>query len=862
MTDESHDHISGRPYGSARSVIWSQEIPPRNSHFTGREEELRTLRERLADSSMEVLSQPPQTVYGLGGIGKTEIAVEYAHRYAADYDIVWWVRAEHVDRVRDSFVKLGRQLNLEDAFGYRDRSIWAVMDALRKGHPYRRWLLIFDNAARPETINEYIPRAPSGGHVIITSREQQWRRITRAEGIEVTEFALEESIEFLRKRVESLRTAPHAGPGDPGYDDARRLAQALDNLPIAMDHAAAYLDETGASVDAYLELYRKDPYGLLNVSVDTDYPLAVAATWSVSVALLDDDAAEMFKLCAFFSPEPIAEELFLEGGKDVQAPRALRAVLTDTRRVRQAVRQLHRYSLARIDGKRNVLIVHRVVQALTRSTVAMERAEASGEYQAAVHALLAASDPRNPDRENNDPQYDRSLQHLRPAGAIDTDNPALRRLIINQVRRLHMRGGFRDSLGLGEEALEVWRARLGPTNEQVLQLAVEVGIAMRLAGRADAAQKLNRETLELLRREYGEEHEVYLICANSYGGDLRALGRFKEAVELDKQLLPLFEQVFLPEHYRTLNVRNNLAADYRRLGRFRDALREDQINCAERERILGPSDLRTLTSKDAVALDQRGCGEYELALDVAREVMNVLSNRVGGDNPDVLNAHKGFAVALRKAGHHEAALRESEVVLQRYQEYYGGARHRYALRAAVNHINDLRLAERLVEAEEFGRETLAQAEKLGHEKADIVFAAMVNLAVVLRLRNDPVEAREKDEEAYAGISDYFGAEHPFALSAATNLASDMVAAGDLTEARELGEQILEVSRRVRGESHPDTLAIAANLSLDRRASGDVAGADELRDNTLRLYEQTLSMAHPIARVARNRGRVNVDMEPY
>jgi hypothetical protein len=837
------------------------EIPARNSHFTGRKEELETLRSRLADSSIEVLSQPPQAVYGLGGIGKTEIAVEYAHRYAAHYDVVWWVRAEHPDRVRDSFVKLGRQLNLQDSFGYRDRSVFTVMDALRTGNPYRRWLLIFDNAAQPEVIDEFIPKGPSGGHVIITSREQQWRRVTRAEGIEVTEFALQESIEFLRKRVKSLRAEAQTGPGDPGYDDARRLAVALGNLPIAMDHAAAYLDETGASVDAYLELYRKDPYGLLSMNVDTEYPLPVAATWSISAALLVDDAAEMFKLCAFFSPEPIAEELFLGGGSNVQAPRALKAMLNDPDRIRHAVRQLHRYSLARIDWKRNVVMVHRVVQAVTRSAVRMDRPEAWQEYQAAVHALLAASDPGNPDRENNDPQYERSLQHLRPAGAIDTDNLALRQLIINQVRRLHLRGGFRDSLGLGEEALAVWRIKLGETDKQVLELAVEVGIALRLAERTEEAQTLNRETLEILRREHGEQNDIYLICANSYGADLRALGRFDEALELDLGLLPLFEQEFLIEHPRTLNVRNNLAADYRRLGRFRDALREDQINAAERERTLGASDLRTLTSKDAISFDLRGCGEYEFALDMAREVMNVLRSRTGGDNPDVLNAYKGFAVALRKAGLHKDALQESEVVLQRYRDYYRETPHRYALRAAINRINDLRLAESLIDAERFGRETLAQAEELQSEKADIVYAAMVNLAVVLRLRNNPVEAREKDEHAYGGIAEYFGAEHPFALIAATNLASDMVAAGYLPEARELGERILEISRRVRGESHPDTLAIAANLSLDRQACGDIAAAEELREDTMSRYEQTLP-GHPIARVANNRGRVNVDIEPY
>jgi Tetratricopeptide repeat/NB-ARC domain len=811
---------------------------------------------------MEVLSQPPRAVYGLGGIGKTEIAVEYAHHYAGDYDIVWWVRAEHPDRVSDSFVKLGRQLNLQDLSGNRDRAIFSVLDALRKGQPYPRWLLIFDNATSPELISEYIPRGPSSGHVIITSREQRWRTVTKAEAIEVTEFPLNESIAFLRKRVKSLRADGADGPGTPGYDNAGRLAEELDNLPIAMDHAAAYLDETDASVDGYLELYRKDPYGALSLSVDNEYPRAVAATWSVSASLLDDDAAEIFRLCAFFSPEPIAEELFLGGGQTVQAPQALHAVLSDRRRFHQAVRQLHRYSLAKIDGNRNVLIVHRVVQAVTRSTVGLDRPEAVGEYQAAVHTLLAASDPLNPDRETNDPQYERSLQHLRPAGAIETDNPALRRLIINQVRRLHLRGGFRDSLGLGEQALEVWRERLGPTNEQVLELAVEVGIAMRLAGRTEEAQQLNRETRDLLLQEYGEENEIYLICANSYGGDLRALGQFAEALDLDQRLLPLFEQVFLPDHHRTLNVRNNLAADYRRLGRFRDALQEDQFNSAERERILGALDLRTLASKDAVSFDLRGCGEYELALDMAREVVNALENRIGGDNPDVLNAHKGFAVALRKAGLHEAALQESREVLHRYENYYGGTRHRYALRAAVNHINDLRLADDLADAEKFGRMTLAQAQEMQSESADIVYAAQVNLAVVLRLRSNPTEAREQDEDAYAGISEYFGPEHPFALTAATNLASDMVAAGYLHEGRDLGEKLLATSRVTRGESHPDTLAIAANLSLDREACEDHEAAEELREDTRLRYQQTLSTEHPIARIAANRGRVNVDIEPY
>ncbi|MGA5898600.1 FxSxx-COOH system tetratricopeptide repeat protein [Streptomyces venetus] len=849
----------------ARSLIFGDEIPARNPHFTGREEELRILRQRLTASAVEVLSQPPQAVFGLGGIGKTEIAAEYAHRFAKDYELVWWVRSEHEDRMRDAFVKLGKRLGLASTDGQRDKSIWTVMDALRSG-PYDRWLLIFDNATQPEVVKRYLPMGRPHGHVIITSREQQWRRHTKAEGIEVAQFSEEETVEFLRKRVPDLATHDeHGRPIDRAseqirHNDAVRLARALDNLPIAAEHAAAYLAETKRSASSYLEMFEENAHDLFSEHVDMDYPRVVATTWSISSRQLGPDATELFNLCAFFSPEPMAEELFLTGGRNVRAPEALAEVLADTRRFRQAARRLHRYSLAKADGKRNVLIVHRVVQRVTRGQIAIERPEDCEAYRTAVHTLLASTNPRNPDRESNDAQYERSLQHLVPAGALHTDNPDLRQLIVDQVRRLHLRGGHEESLRLGEAALKVWREKWGRDDERVLQLAVEVGIALRLAGRSKEARELNQEALELLTRNFGEDHEVTLICANSYGGDLRALGKFDDALELDLKLLPLFERVFLPHHPRTLNVRNNLGADYRRLGRFREALEHDERAYAERERVLGPTNLRTLTSKDSISHDLRGCGQYDLALDVARDVITALALRTGPETLDSLNAQKSFAVALRKAGHYEDALQESQRAVQRYLDFLG-EKHRYTLRAQINLINDLRVTDRLREAEELGRSTLALCPELDSPKGDITWATMVNLALVLR-RNNPEEARILDEGAVQGLSEVFGPEHPFTLQATANLASDLAAVGDTAGALELGERCYEAGGRVLGEKHPDTLAMGANLSLDRRATGDTRRAEDLRADVLRRYEEVLSVEHPVTRIAQQRGRISIDIEPY
>ncbi|MFD0855227.1 NB-ARC domain-containing protein, partial [Actinomadura adrarensis] len=198
--------------------IWGREVPFRNPHFTGRVAELAALRERLTGDSAVVVSQPATPLYGMGGVGKTEIAAEYCHRYSRDYDLVWWVRAEQEDTIRNALVALGRRMGLPDFHSQeRDYSAQIVLDALRAGDPYRSWLLVFDNATRPEVVSRYMPEGD--GHVIVTSRVAEWRRTLRSEGIEVAEFSPDETVSFLRKRVSAL------GPGD---DPAEETARAQD----------------------------------------------------------------------------------------------------------------------------------------------------------------------------------------------------------------------------------------------------------------------------------------------------------------------------------------------------------------------------------------------------------------------------------------------------------------------------------------------------------------------------------------------------------------------------------------------------------------------------------------------------------
>ena len=530
----------------------------------------------------------------MGGIGKTELATEYLHRKIDGYEIIWWIRAEHEDRVRDALADLGQRLELRQATadGTRDRTIAAVLDTLQSD-AFSSWLLVFDNAANPLDLQKYIPVGGPHKHVIITAREPNWPSYIVADRVEIAPFTDEESVSYLRRTVRSLAEGNglSAAEDTRRAGEARRLAATLGHLPIAVEHAAAYLAETNQSVAEYLTRFTQNAHQLLSEQpTETDLPAPVSGTWAMSITLLTSDAEHLFNLCSFFSPEPIAVDLFLKPGAGVDAPPGLADFLSSGQRFRAAAALLHRLSLARVDGARDLIQVHRVVQAVTQGRLRLHRVEAYRAYRAAVDTLLARSNPGNPDQGSSDHIYDLSLQHLESDYRfLRSKNPDLRALIIDQVRRLHRRGGHVEAMRFGQDALDVWREDLGEEDLQVLALSVEVSIAMYVGGHSADAHELILHIRPLLQRfTDGDGFKAFLLCENIYAEDLRARSQFREALALDLSILAKFEAVFGVHHERTLNVRNNIAIDYRQLGQFREALTTDERTLEDRRRSLGP----------------------------------------------------------------------------------------------------------------------------------------------------------------------------------------------------------------------------------------------------------------------------------
>ncbi len=335
-------------------------LPPRNRFFTGRENLFATIALRFGDT-------PPapvpvgQVLYGLGGVGKTQLALEYAHRHRGDYDVVWWVAAEQGTSVAAELAALARRLDVAEVAGQADMidSLWDVL------HGDVRWLLIFDNVEHRGDLEPYWPAI--GGHVLVTSRDPNWAGL--AQTLEVGVLDRAESITFLRSRVGSDAEAT----GD--------LADALDNLPLALEQAAAYVGQTKMTVDEYARLVRDRLPDALHRGEPFAYKKPVATTWSIALDELSASApaaAELLTLCAMLAPEDIPRDLPTRHAAEL--PDRLREVVADPFAYADAVGALVGFSLVSV--RNEALGVHRLVQAVVR-----ERAGSAGELSWAARAL-------------------------------------------------------------------------------------------------------------------------------------------------------------------------------------------------------------------------------------------------------------------------------------------------------------------------------------------------------------------------------------------------------------------------------------------------------------------------------------------
>ncbi|MFF2650351.1 FxSxx-COOH system tetratricopeptide repeat protein [Streptomyces sp. NPDC058045] len=820
-------------------------VPLPNANFTGREAHLRQLRAELSENrSAAVL---PQALYGLGGVGKTQLAIEYIRRHAEEYDLVWWVRAEQPAVIRSSLAALGSILGIKEGSDV-DGAVNRVIAALASGHPVRRWLLVLDNALGPEEVTPYIPHmvgVPGGaGHVIITSRDAGWADRVRAVKVDV--FTRDESITFLRRR------------GDMAEADAGRLADALGDLPLAVDQAAAWQASTGVALDEYLELLEHHRTDLLAETAGGG-SRPVSAVWQVSMSSLRDrnpGALELLRLLAHFGPDPIPQSL-LHNARLLNLPDALAATVRDPLSRSRAIRDIGRYSLLTIDNGAGTVQLHRLVRSVLQDSLDAQSAE---ELRHATHLLLAAHDPGDPEVRRNWDIYGEILPHAESSGMLTCDQADVRHTVLNLIRCLLARGDLRSGGSLARHAHETWTRTIGPDELQTISAARLLAATLRSRGSYREARDITEDALQRLRATVGEEHEDTLSATGALAADERATGDFAAALTLDETAYRMSKRVFGSDDVSTLTAGHNYAVSLRISGLFFKARELDHRVWQVRTMVLGATSRSTLFTLNNYARDMRECGQYAESRSRQEETVALYYQHYGEDHPHTLRALKNLSVANRKAGDFARGLELAVSVLESYRQ-----RDRElqpdTIAALTNLGNDLRLTGDLQGAARTGLQALDNYRETVGDHHPFTYVAALNHAVVLRALGETPRAHRLDQETVAGITEALWPDHPWVLMARANLATGMARLGDTAGSRELNTEISGRLTELLGETHPTTLAVRRNLALDLAAAGEDRQAGELSATVLDQYRGTLGENHPETRGCAAGVRAEMDIEP-
>lgn len=640
-------------------AVWN--MPARDPGFIGRSGLLQQLRDSLRSQTLTAVT----ALDGMGGIGKTALAVEYAYRFADDYDLVWWIQAENANVIGAQLADLATTAGWASA----DIDLTATVEIVRERlQRTSRWLLIFDNAENPSAVREWLPKGP--GHILITSRNSRWSGFARP--MDITTFPRAESIALIQHRLPSMDDV-HAG----------RLAEALGDLPLALAQAIAVLAETALPVDTYLAMLERNAAELSGQALPSRYPAPLAAALGISLQRLsehDPAAAQLLEVCASFAPEPVPIDLFPPAAPDLLEP--LATVASSDAALYQSVASIRQLGLARIDA--DGLQLHRLVSALLRDRLSF-RVRTAVRRQA--EAVLVAAEPPDSVDPAHWPRWAQLLPHLLTMDPATSENGRLRAMACEGVWYLLNRGDVRTARQLAEAYYQSWSRLFGPDTHDAIAAEVILSRADAEAGRYAEARERGADALARRRRLLGDDHPDTLNTANNLAVSLTELGRDQEARLLYEDTLMRQRRALGDDHPNTLVSASNLAITLRELGEHQRALQLDEDTLDRQRRLLGDDHPDTLRSVSNLADDLASLGDHEQALRLRQDTLDRRRRVLGDDHPDTLRAMADLAGEFDQLGRPEEARTLFEEAVARSRRVLG--EDHPATRAAVRGLSEL-----------------------------------------------------------------------------------------------------------------------------------------------------------------------------
>ena len=614
-------------------ILWN--VPfIRNPFFTGRDELLSRLHTQLKNRQSAAISQP-QSISGLGGIGKTQTAVEYAYRYCDEYSYILWVSAASRETLTLDFMKLADLLGLPEKDEQDQNIVVAAVKRWLAQHD--RWLLILDNADDVTIVYDFLP-TESKGHILLTTRAQTAGPLRK--GIELGKMDKEEGILLLLRRTKVLALDDPLEKA-PQHDRivAETLVAAVDGLPLALDQAGAYIEETGCSLSNYLELYQKQGAALLKRRGGSvsDHPQPVATTWSLSFQKVEQAnraAADLLRLCAFLAPDAIPEEILTTGAHHLGGK--LWPVAADPYRLEQAITALRAYSLLIRNPQERTITVHRLVQTVIGNTLQPETRDLW--KRRAVFALDAAF-----------PEVEFKTwlicNRLLPHALLCTT--WIEQLQIATLQAAHLlnqvglylkgRAQYAQAEPLYQQALNIYEQLLGSNHPDTATILNNLALLYVEQGKYEEAEPFFRRALVIRDQQLGAEHPYMAASLDNLANLYVNQGNYTQAEPLYQRALAIREQQLGPNHPNTATSLNNLGLLYAEQGKYREAEPLYQRALAIREQQLGTEHPNTATSLDNLANLYVNQGNYMLALPLLQRALAIRERRFGSQPPQYSN---------------------------------------------------------------------------------------------------------------------------------------------------------------------------------------------------------------------------------
>ena len=826
---------SGKTRSEKQSTKQAQRnLPfPRNHFFTGRDRLLERIHQTLRTTGAAAVS-------GMAGQGKTQTAVEYAYRHKSDYLPILWARADSREALISSFAGLAFTLNLPEASTVEQPVAVAAVKAWLESND--GWLLILDNADEIDVVREFLPQVRNSC-ILLTTVQAATGAI--AERVPIEDMEVDEGALFLFRRINRI---PRDGKLEDAKESDRLTAAAisaeLGGLPLALDQAGAFIEETYYSLPEYLELYRQEGAKIrANATRSLNEHPALSVTFSIAfqkVEQANDSAARLIQLCAFLAPSPIPEEIFVEGGAEIGEQ--FGAYAAKPFEFSQIIKHAVRLSLMHRNSDKKTLAIHRLVQAVLKD--GMNELELRIWAERAVRLIsraVAKLDLDEPAR------FERLLPHIQACADLVSkfqfEFAEAAAMLERAGKYLFTRARITEAQPLCSKALEIREKVFGPYSLEVARSLDNLGLIDDYECKFSKAEEVFKRALAIHAVSETRDEEALATVLNNLGNCYFAQSRYGEAEPLYRRALSMRERLLRPDHRDRATSLNDLARLHEARGEYGEAEKLYEDSLQMREKLLGPEHEDVAISLSNLANLYSLQGQEEKALPLYHRALEIRQKALGENHPDV-------ATSLNSLANYHYQRYEDDKAEELYRkaleiwENKLGKNHPATATGLANLGNLYSSNGRNDKAEELFRRALEICENSLGSSSLKTANTIELLANHLFSQNKWADAERLYLRVRKIRENSLGPNHRLVAATINNLAGIHYARGEYSDAQKLYTEALRIKEATLGADHLEVAFTLNNLAGVYSSQGRYQASEELHRRALAIWEKLRGPTHP------------------